>query len=435
MISASNQKKYSRSSPSSPIVRIFGGKRLVGSVTVGGSKNACLPVLAASILTDEECIINNVPALSDTATMVEIIRGIGVEVSYIGIHSLRIRAREIFRDVKEAFVRKMRGSVCLMGALIGRSGKATIPIPGGCVIGPRPIDLHVKGFRLLGCNVIEKDGFLSIDGEGIHGAKMFLSGERGSTVTGTINVIMAALRANDKTIIEGAAIEPEVTDFCRYLAKMGAKISGIGTANLEITGGTPLHGCEYTIMGDRIEAGTFVCAGLITGGNIKIFGIEHGFLNAFLEKLRSVGADVSQDASGMIHVRSVQSISATEIVTGPYPGFPTDLQAQLCSLLTQSDGKSTITDVIYPDRFMYVPELKKMGANIDVVSPSARINGNADLSGAHLTATDLRASAALYLAGLRASGKTVIHDVFHLDRGYENFEGKLAELGADIERI
>ncbi|MDR2737613.1 MAG: UDP-N-acetylglucosamine 1-carboxyvinyltransferase [Puniceicoccales bacterium] len=418
-----------------PVAKILGGKRLVGDVVVGGSKNACLPMLAASLLTGDECVINNVPNLSDTTTMVEIIRCMGADVSYIGKSGLRIRAATISSEAPRSLVKKMRGSVCLMGALVGRKGKAVVPVPGGCVIGDRPIDLHVKGFESLGCSVFENDDLLMVDGTKLHSARIFLGGERGSTVTGTMNVIMVALRAAGMTIIESAAIEPEVTDFCGYLTKMGAKINGVGTRTLEIDGGHQLHGCEHTVIGDRIEAGTFVCAGLITGGDVRIFGLQFGVLDPLLTKLRDIGANVSQSTDGAIRVKASNGIGTTNVVTGPHPQFPTDLQAQLCSLLTQSDGESTITDNVYPNRFLYVPELMKMGADISVSTPCARIHGRSRLSGAHTQATDLRASAALYLAGLCASGETFVHDVFHLDRGYENFEKKLRMLGAAIERV
>jgi UDP-N-acetylglucosamine 1-carboxyvinyltransferase len=254
-------------------------------------------------------------------------------------------------------------------------------------------------------------------------------------MTGTINVILAALKADGETVIESAAIEPEVTDFCHYLAKMGAKIDGIGTTTLRITGNVPLHGCEYAIIGDRLEAGTFICAGLITGGSLDIYGLQCGFLGALFDKLEEIGADVSQSSDGTIRVRSGQQLMGTSINTQPYPGFPTDLQSQVCALLTQAQTDSIITEEIYPNRFLYTSELQKMGAVINVAHPRAYVRGNAKLKGAHLQATDLRASATLYLAGLCAQGVTFVHNTYHLDRGYENFEAKLCALGARIERM
>ncbi|MDR1890882.1 MAG: UDP-N-acetylglucosamine 1-carboxyvinyltransferase [Puniceicoccales bacterium] len=414
---------------------IVGERRLEGNVRVSGSKNACLPILAASLLTDEECVINNVPRLSDIDTMLEIFKTIGVDSSYISSHTLKIQARSLSCEVPEQLVKKMRASIYLMGVLLGRLRRVVIHKPGGCVIGERPFDLHIKGFKALGCEISEKDGTWMLDGKNLHGTTVCLSGPHGSTVTGTVNVVMAAIKAPGRTIIESAAIEPEVIDLCRYLISMGAKIDGIGTSTLTIHGGEPLHGCEYTIIGDRMEAGTFVCAGLITGGNIEISGLEFGLLDSFLHSLRKTGANVFQNTDGTIHVQSEKPLVAIDVVTGPHPGFPTDLQAQLCVLLTQSNGNSTIRESIYPNRFMYVAELNKMGANIDHTGECAHIKGSIPLKGAHLWATDLRAGAALYLAGLCAKGDTFIHDIFHIDRGYEALESKLQMLGAKIERI
>ncbi|MDR1233291.1 MAG: UDP-N-acetylglucosamine 1-carboxyvinyltransferase, partial [Puniceicoccales bacterium] len=271
---------------------IVGDRRLVGGVKVSGSKNACLPILAASLLTDEECIINNVPRLSDIDTMLEIFKAIGVDFSYVGSHMLKIQARNISSEVPGSLVKKMRASICLMGALLGRLRRVVIPKPGGCVIGDRPFDLHIKGFKALGYKIFEGDGIWTLDGRDLYGTTVCLSGPRGSTMTGTINVVMAAVMIPEQTIIEDAAVEPEVVDFCRYLARMGAKIEGIGTPILTIHGGEPLHGCKYAIIGDRIETGTFVCAGLITGGNIRISGLEFGLLDSFLHPLRKIGANV-----------------------------------------------------------------------------------------------------------------------------------------------
>ncbi|MDR0693015.1 MAG: UDP-N-acetylglucosamine 1-carboxyvinyltransferase [Puniceicoccales bacterium] len=417
------------------VAHIVGDRRLVGDVKVSGSKNACLPILAAALLTDEECIINNVPRLSDIDTMLEIFKVLGVDFSYVGPHALKIQARNISGEVPGSLVKKMRASICLMGALLGRLRRVVIPKPGGCVIGDRPFDLHIKGFKALGYEIFEKDGIWTVDGKDLHGTRVRLSGPRGSTMTGTTNVVMAAIMVPGQTTIEDAAIEPEVVDFCRYLTRMGARIEGIGTPVLTIHGGEPLHGCEYAIIGDRMEAGTFVCAGLITGGNIRISGLEFGLLDSFLYPLGKTGANVFQNTDGTIHVQSGEPLGAIDVATGPHPGFPTDLQAQLCALLTQSDGDSTIRENIYPNRFMYVTELKKMGAAIDHVGPCAHIKGSCSLRGTHLQAMDLRAGAALYLGGLCASGDTFVHNIFHLDRGYEALEEKLCLLGSKIRRI
>jgi UDP-N-acetylglucosamine 1-carboxyvinyltransferase len=252
-------------------------------------------------------------------------------------------------------------------------------------------------------------------------------------MTGTINVIMAAIRAQGETVIECAAVEPEVVDFCHYLTRMGVKMEGIGTSTLKIFGNMPLHGCEYTVIGDRMEAGTFVCAGLITGSSIRILGLEVGLLDTVLDQLKKINADVFQDQDGVIHVRSADKLISANIITGPHPGFPTDLQAQFCSLLTQSYGESTVMEKVYLDRFFHIPELNKMGAEISLIGPCVQIKGPRSLEGAHLRVTDLRAGAALYLAGLCAKGDTFIHDIYHLNRGYENFAEKLKSLGAVIE--
>jgi UDP-N-acetylglucosamine 1-carboxyvinyltransferase len=303
------------------------------------------------------------------------------------------------------------------------------------MIGSRPIDLHIKGFDALGYEVRQVGNFFIIGDTKTHCAQVCLQGKYGTTVTGTINVLMASLRVKGETTIECAAVEPEVVDFCQYLVAMGAKIDGIGTSTLKICGGLPLHGCEYTLMGDRIEAGTFVCAGLATGGNIKITGISPGILDTFLGKLQNIGANVSQDFDGAIYVESGTQLSAIDITTGPHPGFPTDLQAQFCILTTQSHGISTITETVYPDRFLYVSELNKMGAAITVFDTYAQVQGPTVLQGSRINATDLRASAALCLAGLCADGETFICDVCHLNRGYENFVDKLQSLGANMVRL
>jgi UDP-N-acetylglucosamine 1-carboxyvinyltransferase len=293
----------------------------------------------------------------------------------------------------------------------------------------------LKGFQAIGCQIVEKDGFLFAEGSNLHGAEISLNGDRGTTTTGTMNVVMAALGARGETVIYSAAIEPEVVDLCDFLVKMGAKIEGVGTPLLKIHGGNPLHGCEHTIIGDRMEAGTFVCAGLATESDIRVLGLEHGLLDPLLGKLEAIGANVVQNPGGEICVKSGTKLAGTDVVTGPYPGFPTDLQAQFCVLLTQSSSQSTITENIYPERFFYALELKKMGALLDVIGPCAHVAGNTSLVGGDLQATDLRASAALYLAGLCAKGETIVRDIYHLDRGYEDFEGKLASLGAQIRRI
>jgi UDP-N-acetylglucosamine 1-carboxyvinyltransferase len=418
--------------------RIVGGRALSGSVCVSGSKNACLPILTACLLTDEECVIENVPNLSDVRLMIDILRSVGATVNYIDPHTVSVRATSVNALAPYDVVRKMRASVCLVGAFLCRIGSANVSLPGGCVIGQRPVDLHIKGFQKLGCVVAIENGYLCVDGSTMKGARIFLGGRYGSTVTGTENVIMAALGARGTTVIESAACEPEITDLCEFLRKQGAVIEGIGTNTITIEGGHTLHGCRHRIIGDRIEAGTFICAGLITRGQITIHGNTPNSSSALYDKLDEIGANVKELADGTIIVDGrAQNFHPIEIITLPYPGFPTDLQAQFCALLTSVDGISVVSERIYPSRFMHVSELNRMGASIMLEGSHAIIHGSSTrrLSGAQLIASDLRASAALYLAGLCAKNETLVHRIYHLDRGYENFEEKLRSIGAHIERI
>jgi UDP-N-acetylglucosamine 1-carboxyvinyltransferase len=420
------------------IARIIGGRELCGEVCVSGSKNACLPILAACLLTSEKCTIENVPDLSDIRLMVDILRNVGASVEYADAHTLVVHAVDIVSHAPYDAVKQMRASVCLMGAFLGRTGHSHVSLPGGCVIGQRPVDLHVKGFKKLGCVVRIQNGYLDIDGSNMVGACVFLGGRYGSTVTGTANVLMAALGAQGTTVIESAACEPEIVDLCRFLRKQGAKISGVGSNTLTVEGGHELHGCNHRVIGDRIEAGTFICAGLMTRGQITISGNELNIGGAIYDKLEEIGADVREFRDGTIVVDGrKRKLRSTEIATLPYPGFPTDLQAQFCALLCCVDGISVMSERIYPGRFMHVAELNRMGANIMLEESHAIIHGSDSqkLTGAQLMASDLRASAALYLAGLCAENETLIHRIYHLDRGYENFEEKLRALGANIERI
>lgn len=416
------------------VAHIWGGERLNGSVRVGGSKNACLPIIAASLLTPDECVVHNVPRLLDVMTMVDILRELGADVSWKGDHDVVIRAHNISSDVPYDLAKKMRASICLLGALIARCGRSRMPRPGGCLIGDRPIDLHLKGLKSLGCTIEDDDDYITVDGKSLHGASIDMSGRYGSTMTGTMNVIFAALSANGDTEIINAACEPEVVDFCRCLCSMGASIDGIGTSRIIVHGGHELHGYDYTVIGDRIEAGTFVCAGLMTGGQLTITGLEPGLLGIFLAKLLNAGADIYEGNDGTLTVRPSR-LNGMEIITGPHPSFPTDLQAQLCSLSMIANTSSTIEERVYPDRFLYVNELNKMGAGIVLREHCAHVTPIAhELNATDLEATDLRACAALYLAGLIANGKTTIHNIKYLDRGYDNFEKKLQSLGARVQR-
>ncbi|MDR2436291.1 MAG: UDP-N-acetylglucosamine 1-carboxyvinyltransferase, partial [Puniceicoccales bacterium] len=373
------------------VARIIGGRELCGEVRVSGSKNACLSILAACLLTCEECVIENVPDLSDIRLMVDIMRNIGANIRYADRHTLVICASDIIARAPYDAVRKMRASVCLMGAFLGRTGYSNVSLPGGCVIGQRPVDLHIKGFRKLGCAVTIRNGYLEIDGSNMTGTRIFLGGRYGSTVTGTANVLMAALGAKGTTIIESAACEPEIVDLCEFLLKLGARINGIGSNMLTVEGGRKLHGCRHCIMGDRIEAGTFICAGLMTRGQIKIGGNKPNISGAVYDKLEEIGADVREFQDGTIVVDgSKRQLLSAEVVTLPYPGFPTDLQAQFCALLSCIDGISVVSERIYPSRFMHVSELNRMGANIILEESHAIIHGSSSrkLMGAQLMASD-----------------------------------------------
>lgn len=419
------------------VLHVKGGATLRGTIRVSGSKNAALPILAAALLTDKACTFHNVPDLSDVRFMCEILKSLGAAVSHLGPNSLRIEAKTLVPHAPYELVRKMRASVCLMGPLLGRMRSCVISLPGGCVLGPRPIDLHLKGFSKLGCTLEMRNGYLYLDASGLQGANIFLGGRQGSTVTGTANMLTAAVLSPGITRIECAACEPEVTDLCHMLVKMGANIEGIGSPSLIIEGVSTLDGCEHTIIPDRIEAGTFLIAGLLAGDKLCIEHLNPLHLHAVLDKLEEGKAsfEVDYQKGTLVASNSRHCIKPLEIVTLPYPGFPTDLQAQMATLMALTPGMSLITERIYNNRFMYVPELQRMGANIALEGATAIVNGQVRLSGAHVMASDLRASASLFLAALASEGETFIHRIYHLDRGYEHFDKKLAAVGAILERL
>ncbi|MDR2735708.1 MAG: UDP-N-acetylglucosamine 1-carboxyvinyltransferase [Puniceicoccales bacterium] len=410
-------------------VKISGGKLLHGSVDVSGSKNTCLPVLAACLLTAEPCVIKNVPSLSDVTSMIDLIKDLGVSVESISSKTLRIHARNPRSMVDSAYVNRIRASVCLMGALLGRTGEVSIPMPGGCVIGERPIDLHLRGFQMLGANILTTNKNIYLSTKALVGNKIYMSGRYGSTVTGTANLLMASVLAQGQTMIYGAACEPEVVSLCKFLTIMGAKIDGLGTSTLVITGVDKLHGCEFTIGHDRIEAGTFVILGLACAKELTVNGISHS--DSLITPLLEAGADMKIENDKAI-VKKSEHIRCMHITTSPFPGFPTDLHAQLSVLMTQANGISTIEEKIYPERFGHVPELVKMKANIKLNGTSEIINGRCNLQGNNLAATDLRAGAALYIAGLLAKGETIITNTRYVDRGYDHFNDKLKSIGADV---
>lgn len=412
---------------------IEGGVSLKGAASVSGAKNAVLPLLAACLLTNERCRIKNVPNLRDVNTMVKILRSLGACLEFSN-GEVMVEARNLKNLAADyKLVSTMRASFCVLGPLLGRFRKAKVSLPGGCIIGVRPVDLHLKGLRALGAKIDIQGGYVVTEAKELRGAGIYLGGVFGSSVLATDNVMMAAVLAKGKTVIESAACEPEVVDLANFLNKMGAKIRGQGTPSIEIEGVRHLHGTDYHIIPDRIEAGTLILACAITKGDCFIKGAFKEHLSAVLDKLEESGVRI-EDADGGLRVRPRKNLKPVNITTLPYPGFPTDMQAQAMALMSVTPGISVITDKIYPDRFMHVAELNRMGAQIMREGPHAIVQGSRGLSGAPVMASDLRASAALVLAGLVAKGRTEVSRIYHLDRGYENLELKLQKLGARIWR-
>jgi len=414
-------------------IRIHGGRSLSGSIKISGSKNSALPILAATLLTKEPCTVRRVPDLSDTHYMLQIMKHLGAEVERAS-GTVTTAAVRIESVAPYDVVRKMRASVCVIGPLLGRCKEATVSLPGGCIIGDRPIDLHLKGFEALGAAVRVEGGNIKVFAPKLKGAVIDLRGKFGPTVLGTDNVMMAAALADGTTVIDGAAQEPEVVDLANFLNKMGAKIEGAGTRRLIIEGVKELHGAEHDIIPDRIEAGTFLVAGAICGKGVTIKRAEPNHLTAVMEALQNCGYRIGVDDKS-VSVSPNGAAKPVELATEAYPGFPTDMQAQMCALLSTTRGLSSITENIFPQRYMHVAELKRMGAQMELEGATARIEGVDQLLGAPVMASDLRASAALVLAGLKAEGVTEVSRVYHIDRGYEHLDEKLSELGAEIERV
>jgi UDP-N-acetylglucosamine 1-carboxyvinyltransferase len=414
-------------------ILVHGGHTLSGSIKISGSKNSALPILAATLLTREPCVLHRVPDLSDTHYMLQILIHLGAQVERAS-GTVTVNAEKIDSVAPYDVVRKMRASVCVLGPLLGRCKEATVSLPGGCVIGDRPIDLHLKGFEALGAAVRVEGGNVKVFAPKLTGAVINLRGKFGSTVLGTDNVMMAAVLADGITVIEGAAAEPEVCDLADFLNKMGAKIEGAGTRRLIIEGVKELHGAEHDIIPDRIEAGTFLVAGAVCGKSVTVKRVRPEHVQSVTTALTNCGFKI--ETSGQtITVSPNGQARPLELATEPYPGFPTDMQAQMCALLSTTEGISVITDNIFPQRYMHVAELKRMGAHVQLEGSSAVIQGVEKLLGAPVMASDLRASAALVLAGLKADGITEVSRVYHIDRGYEHLDEKLSELGAHIERV
>jgi UDP-N-acetylglucosamine 1-carboxyvinyltransferase len=414
---------------------ITGGARLKGTVKISGAKNTALPILAATILCEGETVLRHVPDLDDVQQMIKLLSRLGVTCERLEDGGLRLRVEdEMNCHAEYELVSKMRASVCVMGPLLGKRKRAQVSLPGGCAIGDRPINLHVEGMRSLGADFDLVNGDILLKAKRLKGTELFLGGAFGSTVTGTANVMMAAVLAEGRTVIESAACEPEIVDLAEFLNKCGAQISGHGTPRVTIDGVESLSGVEHTVIPDRIETGTFMIAAAITNGELYLENGRLEHLLAVVDRLRHVGLNIERYEKG-IAVSSARRLEPAEVTTQPYPGFPTDLQAQMMALLCLADGNSVITEKVFPDRFMHVAELNRMGARLRKEGPTVIVEGVKRLIGAPVMASDLRASAALILAGLIAKGRTRIQRVYHIDRGYERIEAKLAAVGADIRRV
>lgn len=412
---------------------VRGGQRLYGSVKVEGAKNAVLPVLAATLLaSDGKSVIRDVPTLSDVYTINEVLRNLNAEVAFDNNTVVVDASRVLKEEAPFEYVRKMRASVLVMGSLLARNGRARVALPGGCAIGSRPIDQHLKGFEAMGAKVKVGNGFIEAEVEGrLKGAKIYLDFP---SVGATENIMMAATLAKGTTIIENVAKEPEIVDLANFLNKMGGNVRGAGTGTLRIEGVDVLFGADHNIIPDRIEAGTFMVAGAITGGNVLVQGAVPEHLSSLIAKMEEMGVTIIEEADG-VRVIGPEKLKAVDIKTMPHPGFPTDMQSQMMALLLRADGTSMITETVFENRFMHVEEFRRMNADIKIEGRSVILNGPSNLQGAEVTSTDLRAAAALILTGLVSEGNTRVTELKHLDRGYVNFHGKLAALGADIERV
>ena len=414
-------------------IRIRGGRPLHGDIQIGGAKNAALPLMTAGLLTAERLVLKNVPQLADIETMAALLsqHGVATEPGEGG-RSLSIGGAITNTEAPYDIVRKMRASILVLGPLVARMGEGRVSLPGGCAIGSRPVDLHLKGLEQMGAEIRLEAGYVHASApRGLHGATVVLPV---ASVGATENLLMAASLADGQTTIANAAREPEIADLAACLNAMGARIEGGGTDRLVVEGVKALHGATHPIIPDRIETGSYACAAAITGGDIRLVGARLAHLEALAQVLEKAGVEVSQDGDGM-RVRRVNGLLGADAMTEPYPGFPTDMQAQYMALMSVAEGAAMVTETIFENRFMHVPELNRMGARINVHGASAIVRGVPRLSGAPVMATDLRASVSLVLAGLAAGGETVINRVYHLDRGYEALERKLAACGADIERI
>jgi UDP-N-acetylglucosamine 1-carboxyvinyltransferase len=415
-------------------IRIRGGRPLAGEITIGGAKNAALPLMAAGLLTEHRLVLSNVPKLDDIATMALLLAQHGIAVDPVDNDGRMLSLGGPISNTEAPYdiVRKMRASVLVLGPLLARMGEVRVSLPGGCAIGPRPVDLHLKGLEQMGARITLEGGYIDARVTGrLRGATIvfpFVS------VGATENLMMAASLADGRTVLANAAREPEISDLAACLVAMGARIEGIGSDRLVIDGVARLHGAEHRIIPDRIETGTYACAAAISGGAVFLRGARVEHLGATVRAFRDAGVEIVE-APGGFHVRRLNGLHGADVMTEPYPGFPTDMQAQYMALMSVAEGAAMVTETIFENRFMHVPELNRMGARINVHGASAIVRGVPALSGAPVMATDLRASVSLVLAGLAAKGETVVNRVYHLDRGYEAVEQKLAACGAEIERL
>ena len=423
-------------------IRIRGGRPLNGAIPISGAKNAALPLMTASLLTDETLTLANLPHLADIATLATLLAQHGVELEMRGGapngghagHVMALTARDITNTTAPYdLVRKMRASFLVLGPLVARCGRARVSLPGGCGIGTRPVDLHIKGLAQLGAEIELTEGYIQAAApDGLRGARVVFPQV---SVGATENVLMAATLAKGESVLVNAAREPEIGDLANCLVAMGAEIDGIGTDTLRVVGRERLHGAHHSVIADRIEAGTYAMAAAITAGEVELVGVRPEAISAVIEKLQEAGVMIAATERGVRVSRVNRGLDGVDVMTEPFPGFPTDLQAQIMALMTTAHGASMITETIFENRFMHVLELNRMGANINVHQASAMVRGVPRLTGAPVMATDLRASVSLVLAGLAAEGETMVHRVYHLDRGYERLEEKLSACGADIERM
>jgi len=417
------------------ILIIQGGNALNGSITISGAKNAALPIMANCLLTNEPVILESIPRLDDVDTMCEILNEMGATTEWIGKNELKIHAKDEKKSTASyELVSKMRASICLLGPLLGKRGIAEVSLPGGCVIGTRPIDLHIKALQKLGAEIKIENGYVKANAPKLIGANIFLGGQFGSSVLATGNALSAAVLAEGETVISFAACEPEIEDLANFLIACGANIKGAGTHRLVVKGVKKLSGCRYKIIPDRIETGTFMAAVMATGGALTLKGGRAQHLDALIDSMIAAGADICSNENE-IKIKMNGRPKAVDFTALAYPGFPTDMQAQMMAVLAVASGTSIVTDKIFPDRYMHASELVRMGADIKSESGKAVINGVVSLSGAQVMASDLRASACLIIAGLAAKGETTLSRIYHLDRGYENIEEKLNNVGANVKRV